>query len=93
MEDNYLKPLKDYEKETGQLIIPKVSPDIIHRIYGILDVNATELTEDIDAMILYGTSSILEHSCVPNVMQLIDEKENFKITIRAALPIEKGNYG
>lgn len=92
LEDNYLKPLKDYEKEIGQLIIPKVSPDIIHRIYGILDVNATELTEDIDAMILYGTSSILEHSCVPNVMQLIDEKENFKITIRAALPIEKDDH-
>ncbi|KAJ8959771.1 hypothetical protein NQ314_006201 [Rhamnusium bicolor] len=62
LEENYFKPLKKYEEETGQSILPQVTTDVIHKIYGILDVNATELSEEIDAVILYPTASLLEHS-------------------------------
>ncbi|CAG9856962.1 unnamed protein product [Phyllotreta striolata] len=92
LEANYLKPLRDFERNTGRSIVLDASPAIVHRIYGVLDVNATELTEDIDATILYATASLMEHNCTPNVMQLIDETERFTVTVRAALPIEKGDH-
>ncbi|CAH1964736.1 unnamed protein product [Acanthoscelides obtectus] len=92
MEDNYLKPLRESEKQCGESILKDTSPHLIHKVYGILDVNATELTEEIEAMVLYPTASLLEHNCVPNTMQTIDEKENFRITFRAALPIKKGEH-
>ncbi|CAH0564025.1 unnamed protein product [Brassicogethes aeneus] len=89
LEQNYLKPLKAYEHEIGEEILPEVSSEVIHKIYAILDVNATETTEDFDAEILYPTASLVEHNCVPNTSQCIDEKNNFLVTFRAALPIEK----
>ncbi|XP_050511529.1 SET domain-containing protein SmydA-8-like [Diabrotica virgifera virgifera] len=92
LEENYLKPLKLYEEETGQVILPQVSAELIHKIYGILDVNATELIEDVDAMILYPTASLLEHNCIPNTTQIIDEHDNFKITFRAAMAISKEEH-
>ncbi|KAG5877976.1 hypothetical protein JTB14_032237 [Gonioctena quinquepunctata] len=92
LEENYLIPLKLYELQTGAVILQDTSVDIIHKIYGILDVNATELTEDIDAMVLYHTGSLLEHNCTPNTMQNIDEKNKFKITFRTASPIKKGEH-
>lgn len=72
--------------------MPTVSDELIHKVYGILDVNATELSEEFEAYILYPVASLLEHNCTPNTIQTIDEKDNFKITFRAALPIKKGNY-
>ncbi|XP_057655664.1 SET domain-containing protein SmydA-8-like [Diorhabda carinulata] len=90
--EHYLKPLKSYEKETGQVIIPNCTEDIIHKIYGIIDVNATELTEDVDAMILYSNASLLEHNCIPNTMQIIDENDHFRVTFRAAMAIPKGEH-
>ncbi|VEN63535.1 unnamed protein product [Callosobruchus maculatus] len=89
LEENYLNPLN---KKVGEPVLKNCSPDLIHKIYGILDVNATELTEEIEAMVLYPTASLFEHNCVPNTMQTIDEKENFRITFRAALPIKKGGH-
>lgn len=92
LQESYLKPLKRYEEETGQSVLPTVSDELIHKVYGILDVNATELSEEFEAYILYPVASLLEHNCTPNTIQTIDEKDNFKITFRAALPIKKGNY-
>nr|CAI5852284.1 unnamed protein product [Callosobruchus analis] len=92
LEENYLNPLKESTNKGGEPILQNCSPNLIHKIYGILDVNATELTEEIEAMVLYPTASLFEHNCVPNTMQTIDEKENFRITFRAALPIKKGQH-
>ncbi|XP_018563555.1 protein msta-like [Anoplophora glabripennis] len=92
LQENYLQPLRKYEEETGQSILPVPSHELIHKIYGILDVNATELSEEFEAYILYPTASLLEHDCTPNTIQTIDEKDNFKITFRAALPIKKDEH-
>ncbi|KAJ8978882.1 hypothetical protein NQ317_008497 [Molorchus minor] len=91
LEENYLTPLRNHEKETGQSVLPQISHDTINRIYGILDVNGTELAEDRYGIILYPTASLLEHNCTPNTIEIIDEKDNFKVTYRAALPIKRGD--
>lgn len=91
LRQNYLEPLRKHEEETDQSVLPMASDELIHKIYGILDVNATELSEEFEAYILYPTASLLEHNCTPNTIQTIDEKDNFKITFRAALPIKKGS--
>lgn len=82
IQDNYLKPLKQYEEQTNQTILPQVSSDIIHKIYGTLDVNATEITDSHELFVLYPVASLLEHNCVPNTCQTIEEKDGFKITFR-----------
>ncbi|KAJ8948644.1 hypothetical protein NQ318_022712 [Aromia moschata] len=92
LQQNYLDPLRNYEKETGQSVLPPVTSEVIHKIYGILDVNATELTEDIDGVILYPTASLMEHNCIPNTVQMIDEKDNLRVTYKAALPIKKDEH-
>ncbi|XP_066261854.1 SET domain-containing protein SmydA-8-like [Euwallacea similis] len=90
--DNYIVPLKEYESQSGGSILPHVSTDIMHKIYATLDVNATEITDLFDAFVLYPTASLLEHDCTPNTCQNINEKDGFKITFRAALPIMKGEH-
>lgn len=87
---NYLKPLRKYEKENNQIIIPDASVDLIHRIYGILDINATDLSEESESLILYYKASLLEHNCTPNTMVIIDENDGFKVTFRAAGAIREG---
>ncbi|KAH1025142.1 SET domain-containing protein SmydA-8 [Dendroctonus ponderosae] len=92
VEENYINPLKAFEKESGQSILPQVSSDIMHKIYAILDVNATEITELLDLFILYPIASLLEHSCLPNTSQTIDNEDGYKITFRAALHIKQGDH-
>lgn len=82
VEENYIKPLKAFEKKSGQSILSQVSTDIMHKIFAILDVNATEITELLDLFILYPIASLLEHSCLPNTSQTIDNEDGYKITFR-----------
>lgn len=89
LQENYLKPLKNHEKDTGTVILDDVSSDLIHKLYAILDVNATEINEEFDAEILYPTASLLEHNCTPNTSQTIDESDSFRVVFRAALEIPK----
>ncbi|XP_050308456.1 SET domain-containing protein SmydA-8-like [Anthonomus grandis grandis] len=91
IQQKYIAPLKMYEQQTGQSILPQVSADLIHKIYGALDVNATEITEPVDLFVLYPTASLLEHNCLPNTCQIIDN-DDYKITFRAALTIKKGHH-
>ncbi|KAK9885453.1 hypothetical protein WA026_010949 [Henosepilachna vigintioctopunctata] len=49
LQTHYLNPLKAYEQEINKTIISVADTKTLHKIYGILDVNATELTDDIDA--------------------------------------------
>ncbi|CAG9774107.1 unnamed protein product [Ceutorhynchus assimilis] len=89
--ENYIAPLKLYEKETDQTILPQASNDIIHKIYGALDVNATELIEPADLYVLYPIASLLEHNCAPNTCQTTNNLD-YKVTFRAAVPIKKNEH-
>lgn len=86
--------LGEIESAMSSPVLEDTSNDAIHRIAGILDVNALDIyvNDDITLSGLYPTFSLLEHSCFPNTyyffdLQQNDSKKKFKITLKAA-----GNY-
>ncbi|XP_045477345.1 SET domain-containing protein SmydA-8-like [Harmonia axyridis] len=91
LQENYLNPLKSYEQETKNNIIPMVDTKTLHKIYGILDVHSTELNGQMNAALLYLKSSVIEHNCTPNTMQAIENADNkYRIIVRASTNIKKG---
>ncbi|XP_046688196.1 SET domain-containing protein SmydA-8-like [Homalodisca vitripennis] len=79
--NNYLSKLDDGA-------IGDISPEIIHRICGAIDVNALEIQEDqVELLALLPTAFIMCHSCIPNTKHTF---KNTRITVRAAVDIPKG---
>ncbi|KAF4524592.1 hypothetical protein B566_EDAN008547 [Ephemera danica] len=68
------------------------SEKTLHRLTGILDVNALEirLTEATELQALYATASLLEHSCVPNVRLVFDD--SLRLSVSASVAIPKGAH-
>lgn len=68
----------------------------LHRICGIMEVNALNIslefdnTEEVSA--LFGHACILEHSCLPNCYYTFDTKKQFKIRMQAGRQINKGEH-
>ncbi|XP_018323549.1 SET domain-containing protein SmydA-8-like [Agrilus planipennis] len=61
----------------------------IHTICGILEVNAFEIGQNgVNIRGLYPSAFLLSHDCVPNTNHN-DEEKDFRLTIRASLPISK----
>lgn len=71
-----------------------ISEETIHKICGFIDVNSLETsnqTNEISAF--YPTAVLLEHNCVPNTYHFFgDDIEQYKITVKAACPIKKGEH-
>lgn len=71
----------------------EVSREVIHKVCGIIDVNALEINQDAEVSAIYPTAYLMEHSCLPNTAHIFDGAAgSYKITIRAALPIKKGDH-
>ncbi|KAL3272852.1 hypothetical protein HHI36_014313 [Cryptolaemus montrouzieri] len=93
LDDNFFRPLKCMEMKTGKNILPDTSKETIHKICGIIDVNALEINQDAEISALYPTAYLMEHNCVPNSVHSFDNvSQGYKISIRAALPIKKGEH-
>ncbi|KAK9885451.1 hypothetical protein WA026_010947 [Henosepilachna vigintioctopunctata] len=93
LDDNFFRPLKCMEMKTGKSILPDTSKETIHKICGIIDVNALEINQYSEMSVLYPTAYLMEHSCVPNTVHTFDlVSQGYKINIRAALPIKKGDH-
>lgn len=93
LEENFLRPLKLLEAESNTPILPDVSRETLHQICGIVDVNSLEINQGGEVSALYATACMMEHNCVPNTMHTFeDELCNYRITIRAALPLKKGDH-
>ncbi|GLV39505.1 SET and MYND domain containing arthropod-specific member 5 [Carabus blaptoides fortunei] len=91
--ENFLIPVKEYESQSNLKILHDVSDDTLHKICGIIDVNALETNQSIEMSALYPTAVIMEHNCVPNTYHYFgDDMEQYKITVRAAVPIKKGAH-
>lgn len=98
LDAQYLQPLAEVEREMGQAIIAKRDKQLIHRLCGILEVNALNVglggddddRHEISA--LYENACILEHSCVPNCYYTFDTKRQGKITMRAGRSISAGEH-
>ncbi|KAK9693311.1 MYND finger [Popillia japonica] len=91
LEEHFLKPLKALEQESKQSILPDMSRETLHQICGIIDVNALEINQGGEVSALYPTACLMEHNCIPNTVHTFeDELTNYRITVRATLPIKKG---
>ncbi|KAJ8959772.1 hypothetical protein NQ314_006202 [Rhamnusium bicolor] len=91
--DNFFAPLRILEGRSGKQVLQDVSRETIHKICGIIDVNALEINQDAEVSALYPTAYLMEHSCVPNTTHLFENEPNgYKITIKAALHIQSGEH-
>ncbi|XP_054267865.1 histone-lysine N-methyltransferase set-18-like isoform X1 [Macrosteles quadrilineatus] len=83
---NYLT--QNYLSKLDSSALDDMSPDVIHRICGAIDVNAMEILEnDVEVLAILPTASIMCHSCVPNTKHTF---RNTRVTVRAAVNIPKG---
>lgn len=89
--DNFFAPLKILEGKSGKQVLQDVSRETIHKICGIIDVNALEINQETEVTALYATTCRMEHNCLPNTAHCFENK-TYKITVRAALPIKAGEH-
>lgn len=93
MEDNFFVRLRELESKADKVILPDITPETIHQLCGIIDVNSLEINQDAEVSALYPTAYLMEHNCVCNTFHTFDgQEENFKITVRASIPIKKGEH-
>ncbi|XP_034941953.1 SET domain-containing protein SmydA-8-like [Chelonus insularis] len=71
-----------------------MSPDVLNKICGLIDVNALETNPPEGSAAIYQNACLLEHSCLANTRHnfVLDNKSRPKIIIRAARPIKKGEH-
>ncbi|CAH0588907.1 unnamed protein product [Chrysodeixis includens] len=82
------------DKKSNKL--QEVTPELLHRICGIIDTNALEirLPQGTELFALYVNTCIMEHSCIPNTKHTFtvtskDRTELYRITAKAVVPILK----
>lgn len=97
LRERYLEPFAEVEQQMGQAILPQRDRDSLHRICGILEVNAlnvglggAEQPHEVSA--LYENACILEHNCVPNCFYTFAGGRQCKITMQAARLIRQGEH-
>lgn len=94
--DNYWLALDNIEKELGHKILEIRDKQMLHRICGIMEVNAINIGLDFgnneEVSALFENACILEHSCLPNCYYTFDTKKQFKITMRAGRLIKAGEH-
>ncbi|KAJ2940451.1 hypothetical protein O0L34_g134 [Tuta absoluta] len=79
--------------------IPEISPEMIHRMCGIIDTNSLEirLPEGAEVLALYTNICLMEHSCIPNTKHTFslspkDKNDLYKISVKIVVPVQKGNH-
>ncbi|CAD1474990.1 unnamed protein product, partial [Heterotrigona itama] len=70
------------------------SKDIVHKICGLIDVNALETLPPEGCIAIYETACLLEHSCLANTRHnfKIDDKGRPRIIVKAVCSIRKGDH-
>lgn len=93
--DNFWSALDQIESERGRKIIAQRDKKLLHRICGILEVNALMITlpsADQEIGGLYELACILEHSCVPNLYYIFNPSRKYQITMYAGCDIRQGEH-
>lgn len=89
----FIEKLKALEVATKNVVLPDISPETIHKVCGIIDVNALEINQDGELSALYPNAYLMEHNCLSNTVHTFAPAEqHYKITVRASLPIKKGEH-
>lgn len=96
---HFLDDFKSHDKALYAKTFPEISPELVHKICGIIDTNALEirLTEGTELLALFTNTCIMEHSCIPNTRHNFDmkpqDKENlYKITLKVVVPVQKEQH-
>ncbi|XP_030746966.1 SET domain-containing protein SmydA-8-like [Sitophilus oryzae] len=89
LEEVYLKPLRNYEAEIGKSILPQASSDIVEKVCGFLMLYVMEHS---NIKLLYAKANLIEQNCVPNAIFVVDDEDDYKMTIKAVQPILKGEH-
>lgn len=93
--DNFWAALDRVETELASKIVGKRDRKLLHRICGIMEVNALNIGlgfEDNEVSALFEMACILEHSCVPNCYYTFDAVRQYRITMRAGRLIRRGEH-
>lgn len=94
--ENFWPAVDAIKSELNEKILSVRDRKILHRICGIMEVNALNIslefgnTEEVSA--LFENACILEHSCMPNCYYTFDTKKQFKIRMQAGRHIKKGEH-
>lgn len=91
LRDNFFHPMTILEGRTGKKVLQDISKETIHKIFGIIDINALEINQNAEVTALYPTVCLLEHNCLPNTTHVFDN-DGYKITLKATLPIKAGDH-
>ena len=92
--ENFFKVLTQVEEESQSdtKLLPDRAPETIHKIFGILDVNALEIRLPNQSSInaLYPTGYLMEHNCLPNTRHVFqcNPSKFFKIIVMANQDIQ-----
>ncbi|XP_052128934.1 SET domain-containing protein SmydA-8-like [Frankliniella occidentalis] len=106
LRENFLRPLSVIMSgsratpDRVEGLLEDCSESTLHRIVGVLDVNALEISSGLtDISALYPTAYLMEHSCVPNTRHSFtrsasseEHDARFRITLRSATDIKKGEH-
>lgn len=94
LQENFFRLLDQLESDSksDSKFIPERSPEIIHKICGILDVNALEIALPNQSSIhgIFPTAYLMEHNCLPNTRHVFqcDPSNHFRITVLANQDIQ-----
>lgn len=87
----YKEVLNISESLTALMSLDESYKEVLHKICGLIDVNALETDPPEGCSALYETACILENQCVSNTKYsyTLDSKERPRITFTAVTPIKK----
>ncbi|XP_055596645.1 SET domain-containing protein SmydA-8 [Uranotaenia lowii] len=91
---NFITPLKRLEEQQGKTVLPISDAKTLHKICGILEVNAMiiPLTNGREICGLYPTGCMMEHCCLPNCFYTFDCTKGMKLTFKTGREIQKGEH-
>ncbi|XP_062711433.1 SET domain-containing protein SmydA-8 isoform X2 [Aedes albopictus] len=91
---NFLNPLKKMEEQQGKTVLPVNDAKTLHKISGILEVNAMviPLSNGREICGLYPIGCMLEHCCMPNCFYTFNTTKGMKLTFKAGRDIKKGEH-
>ena len=93
LQENFLKKLCEAENE-GEALLSDTSDNTLHKICGVLDVNALEIRLPLgsEVLALYPTVYLMEHNCLPNTrhsFEICPGEKQYRVTVTATKHISK----
>ncbi|XP_058461629.1 SET domain-containing protein SmydA-8 isoform X2 [Malaya genurostris] len=91
---NFVEPLKKLEQKQGKVVLPVCDTKALHKICGILEVNAMiiPLSNGREICGLYPNGCMLEHCCMPNCYYTFDCSKGMKLNFKAGKTIKRGEH-